>query len=168
MPSHRALQRPAHMFSIGYLGDTRAWFPCMDDWRMKCKWSIRLAVAPSLVAVSCGQLKEQGLTPDKHHMVFHYIVNEPTPACYIGLAVGPFEALVCPDIPSVTYFTLPGMQTLVSSTVRGGRATRFWNGHHCFGSNCGRVIYWGWGWGWELYSMVGSRLPWQFAGGHLP
>jgi len=140
----------------------------MDDWRMKCKWSIRLAVAPSLVAVSCGQLKEQGLTPDKHHMVFHYIVNEPTPACYIGLAVGPFEALVCPDIPSVTYFTLPGMQTLVSSTVRGGRATRFWNGHHCFRSNCGRVIYWGWGWGWELYSMVGSRLPWQFASGHLP
>lgn len=113
-----AEQRPSHMFTHGFVGDTRGWFPCVDDWRMKCTWNIRLAVAPSLVAVSCGLLKAQGLTPDKHHMVFQYQLDEPTPACYIGCAVGPFEAQVCAEIPSVTYYTLPGMETLVASSTK--------------------------------------------------
>ena len=82
---------PPHMFTHGFGGDACAWFPCRDDPAVRCTWDIYLAVQPGLTAVGCGVLYKQGPTPDKRHVVFHYKVEQYTPAAFIGCAVGPFE-----------------------------------------------------------------------------
>ena len=49
---------------------------------------------------------------------FHYVVNTPTPAPNIALAVGPFEVYVDPNMHEVTHFCLPHLLPLLKATAR--------------------------------------------------
>ena len=55
---------------------------------------------------------------DMKRKTFHYIVNTPTPAPNIALAVGPFEVYVDPNMHEVTHFCLPHLLPLLKATAR--------------------------------------------------
>ena len=42
-------------------GESRLWFPCVDTNTEMCTWTLEFTVETSLVAVSCGELKETTL-----------------------------------------------------------------------------------------------------------
>ena len=49
---------------------------------------------------------------------FHYVLNVPTAAPNIGLAVGPFEIWVDPLMGEVTHFCLPHLLPILKNTAK--------------------------------------------------
>jgi len=107
------------MFTTRCDNSSRLWFPCIDSYSEVCTWKLEFTVEESLTAVSCGELLEVVHAPDGgRRKVFHYFLSVPTAAPNIGLAVGPFEIYVDPNMHEVTHFCLPGLVNLLRWTSR--------------------------------------------------
>ncbi|KAH0952770.1 hypothetical protein HN011_011355 [Eciton burchellii] len=100
-------ERGAHMYTYSYENSSRLWFPCIDSFAEPCTWKLEFTVDDSMTAISCGDLVEVVYTPDMRRKTFHYVLNSPTCAPNIALAVGPFEVFVDPYMHEVTHFCLP-------------------------------------------------------------
>ena len=108
--------RGAHLFTSGFENCSRLWFPCIDTFSEPCSWKLEFTVDASMTAVSCGDLIETVLSSDLKRKTFHYTLNIPTSASNIGLAVGPFQVMVDPNMHEVTHFCLPHLYTLLKDT----------------------------------------------------
>ncbi|XP_031558269.1 transcription initiation factor TFIID subunit 2-like [Actinia tenebrosa] len=109
-------ERSAHLFTYGYGNSSRNWFPCVDSYSEVCTWSIDITTDKDMIAVSCGELTDQILSADEKSKTFQYVLNIPTCAPNIALAVGPFEVHVDPIMPEVTNFCLPGLLPYLKHT----------------------------------------------------
>ena len=57
--------------------------------------------------------------PEEHRLrVFRYVINHPVNAAAVGFAVGPFQLVVPPSQPRLTYFCLPEMMSKLAHTTR--------------------------------------------------
>ena len=83
-----------------------------------CTWKLEFTVDESMTAISSGELLEVVYTPDLKRKTFHYVLNTPTAAPNIGLAVGPFEIYVDPNMHEVTHFCLPHLLPLLKFTAK--------------------------------------------------
>ncbi|XP_035219613.1 transcription initiation factor TFIID subunit 2-like [Stegodyphus dumicola] len=110
-------ERCAHMFTYGCDNSSRLWFPCIDSYSELCTWRMEFTVDASMVAVSCGDLVETVYTSDMRKKTYHYNLSIPTCAPNIGLAVGPFEIFVDPQMHEVTHFCLPRLLPLLKHTT---------------------------------------------------
>lgn len=117
-PDGTLMPSSSHMFTQAYENSTRLWFPCVDSFTDPCTWQLEFTVDKNLTAVSSGELQEVIMTPDLQKKTFHYVINVPVCAPNIGLAVGPFEIYVDPNMHEVTHFCLPEMLPLMKNTVR--------------------------------------------------
>lgn len=106
------------MFTYGHENSSRLWFPCVDSYAEPCTWKLEYTVDEKMTAVSCGDLVEVVMTPDRRCKTFHYVLNTPICAPNIALAVGPFEIYVDPHMHEVTHFCLPNVLPLLKNTVR--------------------------------------------------
>ncbi|XP_078318588.1 transcription initiation factor TFIID subunit 2-like isoform X2 [Crassostrea virginica] len=113
-PAH---EKAAHAFTAGLHNSSRLWFPCLDTYSEPCTWKIEVTVDNELTAVTCGDLIEVISTPDKKRKTFHYFLSIPTSAPNIGLAVGPFEIYVDPNMHEVTHFCLPHLTEILKHTT---------------------------------------------------
>jgi len=111
-------ERAAHLFTCSHESSSRLWFPCVDSTSELCTWKLEFTVDDGMTAVSCGDLVDTVYTPDMKRKTFHYQLNVPTSACSIGLAVGPFEIYVDPNMNEVTHFCLPHLLPLLKATAR--------------------------------------------------
>jgi transcription initiation factor TFIID subunit 2 len=93
-------------------------FPCVDTFNEPCTWKLEFTVDEGMVAVSCGDLVETVYTLDMRRKTFHYVLDIPTSAPNIALAVGPFEIYVDPQMPEVTHFCLPQLKNLLKHVSR--------------------------------------------------
>ncbi|XP_072170420.1 transcription initiation factor TFIID subunit 2-like [Diadema setosum] len=107
----------AHMFTYNHENSSRLWFPCIDSFSEPCTWKLEFTVDAQMVAVSSGELIETVYTPDMSKKTYHYILNIPTSASNIALAVGPFEIVVDPTMHEFTYFCLPKLKPLLEHTT---------------------------------------------------
>ncbi|ODM99054.1 Transcription initiation factor TFIID subunit 2 [Orchesella cincta] len=107
----------AHMFTTRHENSSRLWFPCIDSYSEVCTWDLEFKVEENLVAVSCGDLVET-VQETGRLKTYHYYVSTPTAAPNIGLAVGPFEIYVDPNMHEVVHFCLPGLMNLLRWTSR--------------------------------------------------
>ncbi|XP_030839037.1 transcription initiation factor TFIID subunit 2 [Strongylocentrotus purpuratus] len=111
-------ERAAHMFTYSLENSSRLWFPCVDSYSEPCTWKLEFTVDSDMMAVSSGELIETVYTPDMTKKTYHYILNVPTSASNIALAVGPFEVVVDPTMHEITHFCLPKLKPLLQhSTV---------------------------------------------------
>ncbi len=76
------------MFTYGVENASRLWFPWIDSFSEPCTWKLEFTVDAAMMAVSCGDLIETVYTPDMKKKTFHYVINLPTSASNIALAVG--------------------------------------------------------------------------------
>lgn len=107
------------MFTTRCDNNSRLWFPCIDSFSEVCTWKLEFTVEESLTAISCGELLEVVQAAEGgRRKVFHYFLSVPTAAPNIGLAVGPFEIYVDPNMHEVTHFCLPGLMNLLRWTSR--------------------------------------------------
>lgn len=105
------------MFTTRYENNSRLWFPCIDSYSEVCTWELEFTVAAALTAISCGDLL--GIYhAEGQRKTYHYYLSVPTAAPNIGLAVGPFEVYVDPNMHEVTHFCLPGLMNLLKWTSR--------------------------------------------------
>ncbi|KAL7642103.1 UNVERIFIED_CONTAM: hypothetical protein RMT77_007977 [Armadillidium vulgare] len=111
-------ERSAHMFSYGHENSTRLWFPCIDAYNEVCTWRLEFTVEESMVAVSCGELLEIVYTTDMRRKTYHYVLNIPTAAPNIGLAVGPFKIHMDPFMNEITHFCLPELLPVLKATSK--------------------------------------------------
>ncbi|GLH06390.1 Transcription initiation factor TFIID subunit 2 [Gryllus bimaculatus] len=111
-------ERAAHMFTYGHENSSRLWFPCVDSFAEVCTWKLEFTVDESMTAVSCGDLIEVVYTPDMRRKTFHYVLQTPTCAPNIALAVGPFEIFVDPYMHEVTHFCLPQLMPSLKVSAR--------------------------------------------------
>lgn len=111
-------ERAAHMFTYGHENSSRLWFPCVDSFAEVCTWKLEFTVDESMTAVSCGDLIEVVYTPDMRRKTFHYVLQTPTCAPNIALAVGPFEIFVDPYMHEVTHFCLPQLMSSLKVSAR--------------------------------------------------
>ncbi|XP_054712299.1 LOW QUALITY PROTEIN: transcription initiation factor TFIID subunit 2-like [Uloborus diversus] len=110
-------ERCAHMFTYSTDNSSRLWFPCVDSFSEPCTWRMEFTVDASMVAVSSGDLIETVYTGDMRKKTYHYSLSNPTCAPNIGLAVGPFEIFVDPQMHEVTHFCLPRLLPLLKHTT---------------------------------------------------
>ncbi|CAG9763929.1 unnamed protein product [Ceutorhynchus assimilis] len=111
-------ERGVHLFTYGHQNSSRLWFPCVDSFAETCTWKLEFTIDEDLVAVSNGDLIEVVFTPDRRRKTYHYVLNVPTCAPNISLAVGPFEVFVDPYMHEVTHFCLPGLLPLLKVSTR--------------------------------------------------
>ena len=76
------------MFTYSHENSSRLWFPCIDSFSEPCTWKLEFTVDSAMIAVSSGELIETVCTPDLSKKTYHYILNVPTTASNIALAVG--------------------------------------------------------------------------------
>ena len=76
------------MFTYSLENSSRLWFPCVDSYSEPCTWKLEFTVDSDMMAVSSGELIETVYTPDMTKKTYHYILNVPTSASNIALAVG--------------------------------------------------------------------------------
>lgn len=91
-------------------GSTRAWLPCIDSISERCTWDMEFIVPQrissytstdtlldedeEMLVVCCGEVVEQVAHPsDPHKKIVRYSLAVPTPAPFIGFAVGPFHMI---------------------------------------------------------------------------
>ncbi|XP_041483978.1 transcription initiation factor TFIID subunit 2-like [Lytechinus variegatus] len=110
-------ERAAHMFTYSHENSSRLWFPCVDSFSEPCTWKLEFTVDSAMMAVSSGELIETVYTPDMLKKTYHYILNVPTSASNIALAVGPFEIVVDPTMHEITHFCLPQLKPLLEHTT---------------------------------------------------
>ncbi|XP_062579980.1 transcription initiation factor TFIID subunit 2-like [Saccostrea cucullata] len=110
-------EKAPHAFTGGLNNCSRLWFPCLDTYSEPCTWKIEVTVDNELTAVTCGDLIEVISTSDKKRKTFHYFLSVPTSAPNIGMAVGPFEIHVDPNMHEVTHFCLPHLSEILKYTT---------------------------------------------------
>ncbi|XP_076462232.1 transcription initiation factor TFIID subunit 2-like [Babylonia areolata] len=110
-------ERCCHMFTCGRENSSRLWFPCVDSYSEPCTWKLEFTVDPSMIAVSCGDLIDTVFSTDMKSKTYHYYLSTPTAAPNIGLAVGPFEIHVDPNMHEVTHFCLPPVKSILKHTT---------------------------------------------------
>lgn len=95
-------------------GSTRSWLPCVDRMSERCTWDMEFIVPRKengisipeydgegsfdeengMMVVCSGDVIEQVLHPtDSTKKIVRYSLSVPTPAPFIGFAVGPFEMI---------------------------------------------------------------------------
>jgi transcription initiation factor TFIID subunit 2 len=95
-------------------GATRSWLPCIDRVSERCTWDMEFIVprkdqgmpvpeydgegsfeeVDGMVVVCSGDVLEQVIHPtDATKKIVHYSLSVPTPAPFIGFAIGPFEMI---------------------------------------------------------------------------
>ncbi|KAI8335273.1 hypothetical protein EDC96DRAFT_469660 [Choanephora cucurbitarum] len=95
-------------------GATRAWLPCIDRISERCTWDMEFIVprkedgasvpeydgegafdeVEGMMVVCSGDVVEQVIHPtDTSKKIVHYSLSVPTPAPFIGFAIGPFEMI---------------------------------------------------------------------------
>jgi transcription initiation factor TFIID subunit 2 len=95
-------------------GATRSWLPCIDRVSERCTWDMEFIVprkeqgmtvpeydgegsfeeVDGMVVVCSGDVLEQVIHPtDVTKKIVHYSLSVPTPAPFIGFAIGPFEMI---------------------------------------------------------------------------
>ncbi|GIY89954.1 transcription initiation factor TFIID subunit 2 [Caerostris extrusa] len=109
--------RGAHMFTYSADNSSRLWFPCIDSFSEPCTWRMEITVDTGMIAVACGDLVEAVYTSDMRKKTYHYKISIPTCAPNIGLAVGPFEIFVDPQMHEVTHFCLPRLLPLLKHST---------------------------------------------------
>lgn len=109
-------ERGAHLFSYGYENCSRLWFPCIDAYSEPCTWRMEFTVDASMIVVAPGDLLETVFSETMKKKTYHYSLNIPTSASCIGIAVGPFEVMVDPNMHEVTHFCLPHLLPLLKET----------------------------------------------------
>ncbi|KAG1173845.1 hypothetical protein G6F70_005514 [Rhizopus microsporus] len=108
--------RSNHMYTVNQPlpGSTRSWLPCVDRISERCTWDMEFIVPRKesgntipeydgegafdeedcMMVVCSGDLIEQVIHPtDTTKKIVHYSLSVPTPAPFIGFAVGPFEMI---------------------------------------------------------------------------
>lgn len=108
--------RSNHVYTVNQPlpGATRAWLPCIDNIADRCTWDMEFivprkdegAIVPEydgegsfdevdgMVVVCSGEVLEQVIHPtDTSKKIVHYRLSEPTPAPFIGFAIGPFKMI---------------------------------------------------------------------------
>ncbi|KAK9859317.1 hypothetical protein WJX84_011010 [Apatococcus fuscideae] len=74
----------------------RAWFPCINTPQAVCPFEMQITVAADQIAVASGRLDKQTWSADERQRTFFYSLPFPTPACHVGLSVGPFANSYAP------------------------------------------------------------------------
>lgn len=95
-------------------GATRAWLPCIDTISDRCTWDMEFIVprkderkmipeydgegafdeVDGITVVCSGEILEQIIHPTNNSKkIVHYRLSEPTPAPFIGFAIGPFKMI---------------------------------------------------------------------------
>ncbi|RCI03150.1 hypothetical protein CU098_000195, partial [Rhizopus stolonifer] len=94
-------------------GATRSWLPCIDKISERCTWDMEFIVprkedhsvpeydgegafdeVEGMTVVCSGDVVEQVIHPtDASKKIVHYSLSVPTPAPFIGFAIGPFEMI---------------------------------------------------------------------------
>ncbi|KAI8088239.1 hypothetical protein BDF21DRAFT_378346 [Thamnidium elegans] len=108
--------RSNHVYTVNQPlpGATRSWLPCIDNIADRCTWDMEFivprkdegAIVPEydgegafdevdgMVVVCSGEVLEQVIHPtDATKKIVHYRLSEPTPAPFIGFAIGPFKMI---------------------------------------------------------------------------
>ncbi|KAG1450870.1 hypothetical protein G6F46_007102 [Rhizopus delemar] len=108
--------RSNHMYTVNQPlpGSTRSWLPCVDRMSERCTWDMEFIVPRKengisipeydgegsfdeengMMVVCSGDVIEQVLHPtDSTKKIVRYSLSVPTPAPFIGFAVGPFEMI---------------------------------------------------------------------------
>lgn len=108
--------RSNHVYTVNQPlpGATRSWLPCIDRISERCTWDMEFIVprkddgAPvpeydgegsfdevnGIMVVCSGDIIEQVIHPtDNSKKIVHYNLSVPTPAPFIGFAIGPFEMI---------------------------------------------------------------------------
>ncbi|KAI8636070.1 hypothetical protein BD408DRAFT_377484 [Parasitella parasitica] len=108
--------RSNHVYTVNQPlpGATRSWLPCIDRISERCTWDMEFIVprkndgAPvpeydgegsfdevdGIMVVCSGDIIEQVIHPtDNSKKIVHYSLSVPTPAPFIGFAIGPFEMI---------------------------------------------------------------------------
>ncbi|MQL82518.1 hypothetical protein Taro_015000 [Colocasia esculenta] len=82
------------LFTDNQIRRARCWFPSMDSSSQCCCYDLEFTVDSNLVAVSNGDLLYQILNKDDpSRKTYVYKLNVPISACWISLAIAPFEVL---------------------------------------------------------------------------
>ncbi|KAI1287683.1 Transcription initiation factor TFIID subunit 2 [Halotydeus destructor] len=110
-------ERGAHVYSYGFENCSRLWFPCVDVFSEPCTWKMEFTVDATMVAVAPGDLLEVVFNESMKKKTYHYQLNTPTSASCIGVAIGPFEIMVDPNMHEVTHFCLPHLMPLLKDTT---------------------------------------------------
>ncbi|KAK4514480.1 erg10, acetyl-CoA C-acetyltransferase [Mucor velutinosus] len=108
--------RSNHVYTVNQPlpGATRSWLPCIDRISERCTWDMEFIVprkddgaavpeydgegsfdeANGIMVVCSGDIIEQVIHPtDNSKKIVHYNLSVPTPAPFIGFAIGPFEMI---------------------------------------------------------------------------
>lgn len=108
--------RSNHVYTVNQPlpGATRSWLPCIDRISERCTWDMEFIVprkddgaavpeydgegsfdeVNGIMVVCSGDIIEQVIHPtDNSKKIVHYNLSVPTPAPFIGFAIGPFEMI---------------------------------------------------------------------------
>uniref|UniRef100_A0A5S6QYF3 Transcription initiation factor TFIID subunit 2 n=1 Tax=Trichuris muris TaxID=70415 RepID=A0A5S6QYF3_TRIMR len=110
-------ERACHVYtwkSTNY--ESRSWFPCVDSPRELCLWNLEVTCDSKLTAVCSGELQMVRVSQDCQTKTFVYQLASPTPACNIGLAVGPFDLFIHTEMNELSNFCLPKLLPLLKHT----------------------------------------------------
>ncbi|CDW56052.1 RNase T and Dus and Peptidase M1 domain containin g protein [Trichuris trichiura] len=96
--------------------ESRSWFPCVDSPRELCLWNLEVTCDSQLTAVCSGELQVVRVSQDCQKKTFVYQLASPTPACNIGIAIGPFDLFVHTEMNELSNFCLPKLLPLLKHT----------------------------------------------------
>ncbi|KNC53714.1 transcription initiation factor TFIID subunit 2 [Thecamonas trahens ATCC 50062] len=100
--------RAPQLHTTGEPLSTRMWLPCVDNRISRPLYEFAFTVDARFMVVASGTLVSQVETGDGATKTFYYMLEVPTAAGALSLAVAPFEVVQDPRLPFVTTFCLPG------------------------------------------------------------
>ena len=95
----------------------RQWFPCVDSPDRAFTAEFEITVDYNMVAVCTGSLVSQHCDEARTWRRFSYSISSPTVASGIVVNVAPYIVVPDPNLPNVTYFCLPGKESLIRPTT---------------------------------------------------
>ncbi|CAD5227139.1 unnamed protein product [Bursaphelenchus xylophilus] len=109
----------AHVYTYrsGLMSSTKDWLPCFDAPDQLNLWRLQFDVPFKWTALSSGELVEVEALSDESLKTYVYVLGTPTPASNIGWAIGDFEDTIQPEMPDVSSYSPPGVQSLVKHTL---------------------------------------------------
>eukprot|EP01105_Mastigella_eilhardi_P016807 TRINITY_DN3845_c0_g1_i1.p1 TRINITY_DN3845_c0_g1~~TRINITY_DN3845_c0_g1_i1.p1 ORF type:complete len:1204 (-),score=269.23 TRINITY_DN3845_c0_g1_i1:38-3205(-) len=105
-----------HVYTSAGLSTAPCWFPCVDNSSERCTWSLDFTVPEDFVVVAPGKLLRTTQQTSETR-TFTYALEVPTLPRHIGFAAGPFEGMVDPNLPHISYFGLPGTLDRIACTT---------------------------------------------------
>ncbi|CAD5219940.1 unnamed protein product [Bursaphelenchus okinawaensis] len=106
-----------YTYRSGLLSSTRDWVPCFDHPDHLTLWKLQFDVPFNLTVISSGDLVEIEGMSDESLKSYTFMLGTPVPAMNIGWAIGDFEDTVQPEMPDVSSYSPPGVQSLVQHTL---------------------------------------------------